>query len=95
MIRKFKTGDIVKHFKREMLSKEQLEKDPTAYLFEIIGTARHTENGEELIIYRPFYKTECTKGVDYAARPLDMFMSEVDNKKYPDIKQKYRFELVK
>ena len=95
MARSFKRGDIVKHFKREMLTKEQLEKDPTSYLFEIIGTSRHTENGEELIIYRPFYKTECTKGVDYAARPLDMFMSEVDHKKYPDIKQKYRFELFK
>ena len=95
MARSFKRGDIVKHFKREMLTKEQLEKDPTSYLFEIIGTSRHTENGEILIINRPFYKTECTKGVDFAARPLDMFVSEVDHEKYPDIKQKYRFELFK
>ena len=47
------------------------------------------------MIYKPLYETECTQGVDYAARPLDMFMSEVDHEKYPEIKQKYRFEAVK
>ena len=94
MKRKFEIGDIVQHFKRETISKEQLEKEPNTYLYEIIGVSRHTENGEELMIYKPLYETECTKDVDYAARPLDMFMSEVDHEKYPEIKQKYRFELV-
>ena len=47
------------------------------------------------MIYKPLYSTECTKGVDFAARPLEMFMSEVDRKKYPDVVQKYRFELYK
>ena len=92
--RKFKKGDIVQHFKRELLTKEELEDTPNKYLYEIIGTSRHTENKEEMMIYKPLYYTECVDGVDFAARPLDMFMSEVDREKYPEIKQKYRFELV-
>ena len=92
---RFKKGDIVKHFKREKMTKEQLKEEPNLYLYEIIGTSRHTEDGEELMIYKPLYKTECVEGVDYAARPLEMFLSEVDHLKYPEIKQKYRFEIYK
>ena len=91
MQRNFKYGDIVKHFKREIMSEEEIKNNPNIYLYKIIGTSRHTENKEELMIYEPLYETDCTKGVNYAARPLDMFMSEVDHEKYPNIKQKYRF----
>ena len=90
----FKKGDIVKHFKRETVSDDELKENPNKYLYEIIGTSRHTESKEELMIYKPLYYTECIDGVDYAARPLDMFMSEVDHEKYPNIEQKYRFELI-
>lgn len=94
MERDFVKGDIVGHFKREKMSEEQLERDPNKYLYEIIGTAKHTETGEKFMIYKPLYETECIKDVDYAARPLDMFTSEVDHDKYPEIEQKYRFEKV-
>ncbi len=93
MERKFVQGDIVQHFKREKMSLDQLIKEPNLYLYEIIGTARHTENGEELMIYKPLYYTDCIEGVDYVVRPFKMFMSEVDHEKYPEIKQKYRCEL--
>ena len=93
MERKFNKGDIVQHFKREKITEEQLKKEPNVYLYEIIGTARRTENNEELIIYKPLYSTDCTGGDDFSARPLEMFMSEVDHEKYPEINQKYRFEL--
>ena len=92
MNREFNPGDIVKHFKRETLSSEELERNPYKYLYEIIGTSRHTETNEELMIYQPLYKTDCVNGVNYAARPLDMFLSEVDHEKYLDKKKKYRFE---
>ena len=92
MAREFKPNTIVKHFKRETISDQELKGNPNVYLYEIIGTANHTENGEKLMIYKPLYDTDCIKGSLYAARPYDMFMSEIDHEKYPDIKQKYRFE---
>ena len=95
MERIFYKGNIVKHFKRETISEEQLEKEPNIYLYEIIGIARHTENKEEIMVYKPLYQTEVMNGVDFVVRPLDMFMSEVDHSKYPNITQKYRFELYK
>ena len=85
-IREFKPGDIVKHFKRETLSTKELETN--MYLYQIIGIAEHTETKEKLIVYKALYDKEFM-----CARPYDMFMSEVDKEKYPDIKQKYRFEL--
>ena len=91
-MREFKPGTIVKHFKRETIDNDVLKENPNIYLYEIIGTAKHTETGESLFIYKPLYESDCTADLDYAARPFDMFMSEVDKDKYPNIKQKYRFE---
>lgn len=80
----FKPGDIVKHFKRELVSQDTPE-----YTYKIIAIARHTETEEKLVIYQALYGT-----METYARPYEMFMGEVDKEKYPDVKQKYRFEKV-
>ena len=87
MENRFKAGDIARHFKRELLSEEELA--TKRYLYKIIGPAMHSESGERLMVYQALYD-DCGLYV----RPLDMFLSEVDRVKYPDVKQKYRFEKI-
>ena len=85
--RDFYVGDIVQHFKRETVT--EAERACNKYLYQIRGFAKHTETGEELVIYQALYAP-----FDVCARPKEMFMSEVDHLKYPNIKQKYRLEKI-
>ena len=81
-MREFSPGDIIQHFKRETVDQNSMR-----YLYEFIGVATHSETRDRVVVYRALYGD---KGL--FVRPYEMFMEEVDHDKYPEIRQKYRFE---
>ena len=60
----------------------------------ILAVGHHSETKEQLVVYYDLLRKNSTLA-NPCIRPLDMFMSEVDHDKYPNVKQKYRFEKVK
>jgi hypothetical protein len=89
---------------RELPKPKQIWKHFKNNYYYIVCIGHHSETQEKMVVYKRLYIDDFADGdykFDYAElskeaciRPLDMFMSEVDHVKYPDVKQKYRFERV-
>lgn len=56
-------------------------------IYQIITLARHSEDGMKMVVYQQMYAP-----YEVYVRPLEMFMSRIDTRKYPGEKQVYRFE---
>lgn len=91
MENRFKPGDVVYHFKRNLLPTEELAKNPTAYLYEVLGYGKHTETGEDYVVYKTLYTLRDVHVGEIYIRPKEMFESMVDGKKYPESNDIYRF----
>lgn len=67
----------------------QIYKHFKGNLYEVLAVAVHTESEEKLVVYQSVDNPDRV-----FARPLEMFMSDIDRFRYPLIRAKYRFTLV-
>ncbi|MFI3202528.1 MAG: DUF1653 domain-containing protein [Eubacteriales bacterium] len=74
-----------------------MRQEPRAYevyehfkgkLYQIITIAKDSETLEDQVVYRQLYAP-----YEAYVRPLKMFLEKVDQEKYPNVEQEYRFEL--
>ncbi len=59
--------------------------------YQVLEIAENAETGEKMVVYKALYARNRNR---VYVRSYEMFASEVDHKKYPDVKQKYCFERV-
>jgi len=77
-MREIKIGKKYRHFKGKDYKVIDIVYD---------SESNNDKEYKKVVIYQALYGDKLKW-----ARPYDMFNSEVDHEKYPDVEQKYRFE---
>ena len=77
-MREIKIGQTYRHFKGKYYIVLDVVND---------CNSPNRQNPDKTVVYQALYGEHLKW-----ARSLDEFMSEVDRQKYPEVKQKYRFE---
>lgn len=72
-------GEVFKHFKGNC--------------YKIIAVGHHSETKEKMVVYFDL-SGKNSSPEDPCIRQLEMFMSEVDHTKYPNVTQMHRFERI-
>ena len=75
-------GQYYLHFKHEN------DNNLIKHIYKIICIGFHSETKEKMVVYQNVATNKI------CIRPYDMFISDVDKNKYPNIKQKERFRLI-
>ena len=83
--------DTVKHFKRELATENALLHEPDLYTYTVLAFAKDCDTLEDIVIYVAKYNNPVSK---VWVRKAKEFFAEVDHIKYPEVKQKYVYELI-
>lgn len=78
-------GTVVTHFKRALLTTDELRAEPERYRYEIVGAAIDTVTEKRVMVYRPLYGAG-----GLFTRPMSEFLSPVPAGR--GAQQAYRFE---
>lgn len=77
--------EVAQRYKEQMVGNRYRHFKGGIYI--VTDIAVHSESASLMVIYKSFDNPSLTW-----ARPLSMFLSEVDREKYPNVEQECRFE---
>ena len=87
-MRKFEIFGIIRSMKEREVKIKGVYRHFKGDLYLVEDICYHSETGEKMVAYRALYGEN-----RLYCRPYEMFLEEVDREKYPEVRQKYRFEL--